>query len=85
MRQRFHSIIRPEADGRFVAWVEEIPGTITTGRTIGECRARLRDSLALMLETRRHEACLGLSARCIRESIELDVADEVPDGKAYPA
>ena len=75
MRQRFHTIIRPEPDGRFVAWVEEIPGTITTGRSLGECRERLRDALELMLATCRHEARLGLSDRCICEDIEVDVAD----------
>jgi len=47
MRQRFHTIIRPE-NGRFVGWVEEIPGTITHGRSLGECRERLRDALELI-------------------------------------
>lgn len=74
MRQRFHTIIRPE-HGRFVGWVEEIPGTITHGKSLGECRERLRDALELMLETHRQEARLGLSDRCIQESIEVDVED----------
>ena len=76
MRQRFHTIIRPE-NGRFVGWVEEIPGTITQGKSLGECRERLRDALELVLETHRQEARLGLSARCIQESIEVDVEDPV--------
>ncbi len=82
MRQRFHTIIRPE-NGRFVGWVEEIPGTITHGRSLGECRARLRDALELMLETHRAEARLGLSDRCIQESIEVEVDD--PLESSYPA
>ena len=82
MRQRFHTIIRPE-NGRFVGWVEEIPGTITHGRSLGECRERLRDALELMLETQRQEARLGLSARCIQESIEVEVDD--PAEIHYPA
>lgn len=82
MRQRYHTIIRPE-HGRFVGWVEEIPGTITQGKSIGECRQRLREALELMLETHRQEARLGLSSRCIQESIEVEVDDPVET--SYPA
>ncbi len=82
MRQRYHTIIRPE-HGRYVGWVEEIPGTITCGRSLGECRARLRDALELMLQTHRHEARLGLSDHCIQESIEVDVDDAAEP--VYPA
>jgi predicted RNase H-like HicB family nuclease len=82
MRQRYHTIIRPE-NGRFVGWVEEMPGTITQGKSLGECRARLRDALELMIETHRQEARLGLSDRCIQESIEVEVDDPVEI--QYPA
>jgi predicted RNase H-like HicB family nuclease len=82
MRQRYHTIIRPE-HGRFVGWVEEIPGTITQGKSLGECRQRLREALEIMLQTHRHEARLGLSSRCIQESIELEVDD--PAESSYPA
>ena len=83
MLQRYHTIIKPENNGWFVGWVEEIPGTITHGKSLGECRERLRESLELMLETRRHEARLGLSERCIQESIEIEV--EEPSETSYPA
>jgi predicted RNase H-like HicB family nuclease len=82
MRQRYHTIIRPE-HGRYVGWVEEIPGTITFGKSLGECRQRLRDSLELMLQTHRHEARLGLSSQCILESIEVEVDDAAEP--RYPA
>jgi predicted RNase H-like HicB family nuclease len=83
VRQRYHTIIKPQADGWFVGWVEEIPGTITQGKSLEECRQRLRDSLELMLETHRQEARLGLNARCIQECIEIDVSD--PASLAFPA
>jgi predicted RNase H-like HicB family nuclease len=73
MRQRYHSIIKPRDDGWFVGWVEEIPGTITQGQSLDECRQRLRDALELMVETHRHEARLGLNPRCIQECIEIEV------------
>ena len=75
MRQRYHTIIRPEPNGWFVGWVEEIPGTITQGRSLDECRKNLRDSLELMVETHRDEARLGMQENCILEAIEIDVAD----------
>ena len=78
MKQRYHTIIRPERTGWFVGWVEEIPGTITQGRSLEECRNNLRDALQLMLETHRDEARLGLNRECILESIEIDVADGPP-------
>ena len=84
MRQRYHTIIRPESNGWFVGWVEEIPGTITQGRSLDECRKNLRDSLELMVETHRDEARLGMHANCILEAIEIDVADhQQHQGQAF--
>jgi predicted RNase H-like HicB family nuclease len=78
MRQRYHTIIKPSANGWFVGWVEEVPGTITHGRSLDECRANLKDSLQLMVETNRDSARLGLDPSCILESIEIDLADTMP-------
>lgn len=75
MKQRFHTIIKPEPNGWFVGWVEEIPGTISQGRSLDECRRNLKDSLELMLETHRDEARLGLDPSCIQESMEVDVVE----------
>ena len=75
MKQRYHTIIKPEANGWFVGWVEEIPGTITQGRSLDECRRNLRDSLELMVETHRDEARQGLDPSCIQEAIEIDVME----------
>ncbi|MGB7157105.1 MAG: type II toxin-antitoxin system HicB family antitoxin [Tepidisphaeraceae bacterium] len=75
MKQRYHTIIKPETNGWFVGWVEEIPGTITQAKSLPECRANLRDALQLMVETHRDEARQGLDASCILESIEIDVLE----------
>jgi predicted RNase H-like HicB family nuclease len=82
MRQRYHTIIKPSANGWFVGWVEEVPGTITHGRSLDECRANLKDSLQLMVETNRDSARLGLDPSCILESIEIDLADTMPGASA---
>lgn len=75
MKQRYHTIIKPEDTGWFVGWVEEIPGTITHGRSLDECRRNLRDALQLMVDTHRDEARLGMDPNCILEAIEIDVAE----------
>jgi predicted RNase H-like HicB family nuclease len=78
MKQRYHTIIKPSRDGWFVGWVEEVPGTISGGRSLEECRRNLRDSLMLMIETNRDEARIALDASCIQEAIEVDVVEEQP-------
>ena len=81
MRQRYHTIIKPEANGWFVGWVEEVPGTITQARSLDQCRENLREALELMLQTHRAEARMGLDGTCIQESLEIDVPD--PDLSWY--
>jgi len=75
MKQRYHTIIKPERNGWFVGWVEEIPGTITQGKSLDECRRNLKDALELMIETHRDEARLGLDPSCIQEAIEIDILE----------
>lgn len=76
MKQRYHTIIKPEPNGWFVGWVEEIPGAISQGRSLEECRENLRDSLELIVETHRDEARIGLDPSCIQEAIEIDVTED---------
>ena len=76
MIQRYHTIIKPEPNGWFVGWVEEIPGAISQGRSLDECRENLRDALTLMVETHRDEARIGLDPSCIQEPIEIDIPEE---------
>jgi predicted RNase H-like HicB family nuclease len=75
MKQRYHTIIKPDQHGSFVGWVEEVPGALTHGRSLDECRERLRAALELMLETHRDEARQGLDPSCIEESIEVEIPE----------
>jgi len=77
MKQRYHTIIKPESDGSFVGWVEEIPGAITQAPSLEACREGLRESLQLLLEIHRDEARQGADESCILEAIEIDV-EELP-------
>jgi predicted RNase H-like HicB family nuclease len=76
MRQSFHSIIKPRHDGWFVGWVEELPGAITRARTLEECRAKLRESLELIIDINRSEARLWVDPSCLMESVEIETPDE---------
>ena len=79
MKQQFHSIIKPRTDGSYVGWVEEIPGAITRGRSLDECREKLRDALALMIQTNRSEARLWADSSCLQERVEGESADDASD------
>lgn len=78
MRQMYHTIIRRQGEQFYVGWVEEVPGTLTHGHTLEECRTNLRESLMLMIETIRDEARLGLDSTCITEPIEVEIEDDAP-------
>jgi predicted RNase H-like HicB family nuclease len=79
MRQVYHTIIKQKSEHLYVGWVEEVPGTLTHGHSLRECRANLRDSLKLMIQTNRDEARLSLDNSCITEPIEVEVEDDAPD------
>jgi predicted RNase H-like HicB family nuclease len=85
MKQRYHTIIKPQRTGWFVGWVEEIPGTITHGRSLDECRSNLKEALQLMIETHRDEARQALDPSCIQEAIEIDISElEAQSAGSYP-
>ncbi|MBC7784410.1 MAG: type II toxin-antitoxin system HicB family antitoxin [Burkholderiales bacterium] len=76
MKQSYHTILKPTRQGSYVGWVEEVPGTITHGNSLDDCRRNLRDSLSIMLETIRSEARIGLDQSCIQETLEIEVVEE---------
>ena len=52
MKREFTSVI--EKRGKwYVAYVEEIPGVNTQGRTLAEARRNLKEALTLVLEANR--------------------------------
>ena len=56
----------------YAAWVEEIPGVNTQGRTLKEAKENLKEALSLVLETNR---LLSLSTfgkgKILRESVAI--------------
>jgi len=70
MDREFTAVIQKR--GRwYVAYVEEIPGVNTQGRTLAEARRNLREALRLILQTNRQLAAGARDAR--REPITVRV------------
>ncbi|MGC2531021.1 MAG: type II toxin-antitoxin system HicB family antitoxin [Candidatus Acidiferrum sp.] len=72
MKRQFTSVI--EKRGRwYVAYIEEIPGVNTQGRTIAEARRNLKEALTLVIEANRELAARQRLAGAIREPITVSI------------
>jgi predicted RNase H-like HicB family nuclease len=70
MTREFTAVI--EKKGRwYIAWVEEIPGVNTQGKTLAEARRNLKEALHLILEENRLLGKASASARREVVSVEL--------------
>ena len=59
----------------YIAFVEELPGANTQGRTLKEARANLEEAISLVLEANRELAEELIQGQdVIRESIDLTAA-----------
>ena len=55
----------------YLAWIEEIPGVNTQGKTLKEAKENIKDALALILQTNRSISRKHLSkGDAIRESVK---------------
>ncbi len=71
MKAEFTAVFRKVPEG-FVAFVEELPGANTQGRTLEEARTNLEEAVALVLEANRSLAEEELAgAEVIRESLKV--------------
>jgi len=48
-----YTAIYKKVRGGYTAWIEEMPGVISEGKTRKEVEKNLKDALSLMLETNR--------------------------------
>jgi predicted RNase H-like HicB family nuclease len=72
MKRQFTSII--EKRGRwYVAYIEEIPGVNTQGRTLAEARRNLKEALKMVIETNRELASKQSITGAIREPIPVSI------------
>jgi predicted RNase H-like HicB family nuclease len=72
MKHEFTSVI--EKRGRwYVAYIEEIPGMNTQGRTLADARRNLREALTLVIEANRELAAKQRLDGAIREPITVSI------------
>jgi len=72
MNQREFTAIYQKRGKWTVAWVEEIPGVNTQGRTLREAKENLKEALQLILET-NHALAFGKSLDTRREPVRIAV------------
>lgn len=73
MKNQFTAVY--EKHGRwYVAYVEEIPGVNTQGRTLGEARENLREALGMILQANRELSARKGGRDVRREPIIVDRA-----------
>ena len=72
MTQQFTAIYKKHGKW-FSAWVEEIPGVNTQGRTLKEAKENLREALALIIEVNRAMNKKDATGQVIRESLKLSI------------
>jgi predicted RNase H-like HicB family nuclease len=58
---------------RYVAFVEEIPGVNTQGRTLAETKANLKEALELVIQANREIAHKTRGRRVLEEPISIVV------------
>jgi predicted RNase H-like HicB family nuclease len=72
MKHQFTSVI--EKRGKwFVAYVEEIPGVNTQGKTLAEARRNLKEALMMVIEANRELAARDRSQGALREPITVSI------------
>jgi predicted RNase H-like HicB family nuclease len=72
MKHQFTSVI--ETRGKwYVAYVEEIPGVNTQGRTLAEARRNLKEALAMVIEANRELSVKARSGDALREPIVVNL------------
>jgi predicted RNase H-like HicB family nuclease len=70
MIRKFTAVIEKKGPW-YIAWVEEIPGVNTQGKTLAEARRNLKEALQLILEENRLLSKTSVSARREVVSVEL--------------
>jgi predicted RNase H-like HicB family nuclease len=72
MKHQFTSVIEKRGKS-YVAYVEEIPGVNTQGRTLAEARLNLKEALAMVIEANRELAARGRTRETRRDPIVVNL------------
>jgi predicted RNase H-like HicB family nuclease len=70
-KNQFFTAVFKKCRGGYTAWIEEMPGVISEGKTKREAQSNLEDALALMLETNRLMTTKDVAGKLERVSISI--------------
>ena len=73
MRKLEFTAVYQKRGGRYIAWIEEIPGVNTQGKTKTEAKENLKEALYLILETNRKLASKNRDGLLFREPFRVGV------------
>ena len=71
MPKREFTAVYKKRGSRYVAWIEEIPGVNTQGRTLRETKENLEDALLLVLNVRRSVGIRRNASDIVREPFSI--------------
>lgn len=71
MKREFTAVYKKSGKW-FLAWVEEVPGVNTQGKTLKEAKENLKEALSLILETNRN-LMFGKISNAKREPVSIMV------------
>ena len=72
MEKREFTAIYKKRNNRYIAWIEEIPGVNTQGKTKQQAKENLKEALLLILDTNRRIAARH-SKLIFREPLRIGV------------
>lgn len=73
MAKREFTAIYQKRGKRYIAWIEEIPGVNTQGKTKAETRRNLREALSLVLEANRELTEEYIRNSAVREPLHVGI------------
>jgi len=73
MTKREFTAVYQKRGNRYIAWIEEVPGANTQGRTKREARENLKEALFLILDANRKLASKHRDVLIFREPLRIGV------------
>lgn len=73
MPQKEFTAVYQKRGKRYIAWIEEIPGVNTQGKTKVEARENLREALSLVLEANRELTKEDARGSVVREPLRVGI------------
>ncbi|MFQ5661669.1 MAG: type II toxin-antitoxin system HicB family antitoxin [Candidatus Paceibacteria bacterium] len=73
MSNREFTIVYKKRKDKYIAWIEEIPGVNTQGKTLKEIKENLKEALQLVLSANKLISMKNLKSGFKKESIQIPV------------